>query len=68
MVIHNVFHISLLEPAKKTPPGQADQAPEPVLVDGEEKHGVQGIVDSRRWGKNFAYRVRWEGYGPEHDI
>lgn len=67
MAIHNVFHVSLLEPAKEPLPRQANWALKPVIVDGKEEHEVQAIVDSRRRGKNFAYRVRWEGYGPKHD-
>ncbi len=67
MAIHDVFHVSLLEPAKEPLPGQADQAPEPIFVDGEKEHEVQAIVNSRCRGKKVMYKVRWEGYGPEHD-
>lgn len=57
MAIHNVFHVSLLEPSKKPLPGQADKAPEPVIVDGEKEYIIQAIVDSRRWGRNVVYWV-----------
>lgn len=68
MAIHNVFHVSLLEPFKPSLAGQADQAPEPVIVDGEIEHEVQTIVNSHRQRNTFCYRVRWVGYGPESDI
>lgn len=67
MAIHDVFHVSLLEPTKDPLPRQVNQVPEPLIVDGEKEHEVQAVVDSRGSGKRFRYRVCWEGYGQEND-
>jgi hypothetical protein len=68
MKIHNVFHVGLLE--KYTPsdiPGQLDDPPPPVIVDGEEEYGVENIISSRsvNCGKKrkIQYLVEWTGYG-----
>ncbi len=64
------FHVSLL----KAPgaPRRADdldkarnQGPPRLIIDGEEAHQVQEILDSQRWGGVLQYLVDWEGYGPE---
>jgi hypothetical protein len=58
--IHNVFHVSLLEPFKARsgePP-----APLPVLVEDEEHYEIESILDSRIWHKKLQYFVKWLGW------
>ena len=66
MRIHPVFHISMLEPYRKsTLPGRTQAMPQPVEVEGELEYEVARILDSKikRW--RLKYLVDWAGYGPE---
>jgi hypothetical protein len=62
--IHDVFNVSRLEPWKSN--GQVDEAPPPLIVDGEEEHEIEDIVDERTKGRGKSrrkeYLVRWKGY------
>ena len=64
---HNVYHASLLKPAfgDRRPP-----KPPPVLVDEEEEYEIEAILAKRSHKKDAtkdSFRVRWKGYGAEHD-
>jgi transposase InsO family protein len=65
MHVHPVFHVSLLEPAPDDPyPGQRQDPPPPVEIEGEQEWFVDQILDSRlhgRWRK-LQYLVKWTGY------
>jgi transposase InsO family protein len=58
--IHNVFHVSLLEPYK----GRSDDvvAPPPIMIDGERHDEVELILDSRLYRKRLQYLVKWLGW------
>lgn len=61
--IHSVFHISLLEPVRKSSiPGRTNPPPPPINLEGYYK--IKEIVDSRynRVRKRFEYRIEWDGY------
>jgi hypothetical protein len=64
--IHPVFHTSLLRPAttNEALPGQSQEAPPPVEIDGEQEYQVERIEDSRfnRRKRCHEYLVRWRGY------
>lgn len=65
MLVHPVFHVSLLEHASNDPfPGQYNPPPPPVEIDGEEEYFVDRILDSRIFGrwKKPQYLVKWTGY------
>jgi hypothetical protein len=63
LLIHNVFHVSLLEPAPTNPfPSRIVPPPPPVEVDGELEYVVEEILDSRRRGRGLQYLVRWLNY------
>ena len=74
--IHNVFHVSLLEPyrvnSNLTPPTSTPQHPIPEIIAGEENWVVRGIVESRRnnrkRGQPVEYLVLWGGYPDEDTI
>ena len=63
--IHDVFHVSLLEPFHGPSfPGQQPVRPGPLQVDEEEVYEVARIVNSRLYGgrKELQYLVEWLGY------
>jgi hypothetical protein len=75
MKCHSTFHISLLKLFKTD--GSVMPPPLAVMVDtdGEEWFTIDRVLDHRerlrKTGKatktTREYRIRWEGYGPEHD-
>ena len=66
--IHNVFHVSLLEPfVPNTIPGRKVPPPPPVVVEGDVEYEVEEIVDSRLFRKKIQYLAKWAGYGPEEN-
>jgi hypothetical protein len=66
MLVHPVFHTSLLSPAGTNPhPGHRQPENPPVLVDGEEEFQVEQILDSKRGrgrGRPITYLVKWTGW------
>jgi RNase H-like domain found in reverse transcriptase/Reverse transcriptase (RNA-dependent DNA polymerase)/Integrase zinc binding domain/gag-polyprotein putative aspartyl protease len=72
MKIHNVFHVSLLQPYQ---PDGSRHPPAPQLIDGELEYAVESITAHREstvgGAKNRRQRVEfltcWEGFGREHD-
>ena len=66
--IHDVFHVSLLDPVKATrldphlPP-----APPALYVKDDQKYfEVEDILDSKREGRRLYYLIKWKGY-PESE-
>lgn len=66
MRIHNVFHVSLLEPHKpNTLPGRVQEPPPPIEIDDDLEYEVERIVDSKfdlRYACKLRYLVEWSGY------
>ena len=61
--MHNVFHVSLLEPYTKSPfPGRNLSPPPPVNINNEVEYEVDEILDSRIKYKKLQYFVNWKGY------
>ena len=66
MRMHDVFHVSLLKHYHED--GSHQPPPVIILLDGEQEHEVEQILDHRQEDKKSkSYLVRWTGYGPEHD-
>jgi hypothetical protein len=65
--IHDVFHVSLLEPYNKRAGVVRD--PGPMEVEGNDEWEVKAILAHRDTNKKLGrgYLVRWKGYSPEHD-
>ncbi|MBW0500550.1 hypothetical protein O181_040265 [Austropuccinia psidii MF-1] len=64
--IHPVFHISLLEPVKKSSiPNRHQEPPPPIIIEEEEELQVSKILDSRIMRGKLWYLVEWKGFSPE---
>ena len=73
--IHDVITVAILEPTtdpKEDPYKRRPPPPPAVVVDGEQEHIIDKIVRKRRIrrgrGWSTQYLIRWQGYGPEHNI
>jgi hypothetical protein len=62
--IHDVFHISLLEPYIFNE-RRAPEPPPPIEVDGEEEYELEEILQSVYRYNAFCYRVKYKGYSAE---
>jgi hypothetical protein len=63
--IHNVFHVSLLEPYHENPIPERHREPlAPVEIEGQEEFEVQEVSDSKKIRGKLMYLVFWRGYPP----
>ena len=62
--LHNVFHVSFLDPVKATslPPRIPPPPPTVYVKDGQEYFEVEDILDSKRIGRRLHYLVKWKGF------
>ena len=68
-LLHDVFHIDLLEPViTNTIPNRRQPPPPPTEIDQEQEFDVSAILDSRKRRGQLQYLVEWAGYEetPEH--
>ncbi|MEN9524269.1 MAG: hypothetical protein RL536_338 [Candidatus Parcubacteria bacterium] len=66
--IHNVFHISLLEPSPVDPfPEQVSIPPPPEEIEGQLEYEIEKILSHRQFHGRTQYLIRWRGYGAEDD-
>src|SRR5271154_651182 len=62
-LLHNVFHINLLEPTvPNTIPNRRQPPPPPVEIDETLEYEVSAILDSRKHRNQLQYLVEWAGY------
>ena len=63
MRIHNVCHVSLLEPHVANPfPSRDILLPPPVEIDDKVKYEVEEVLDSHLRRKRLYYLVKWKEY------
>jgi len=63
--IHNVFHVSLLEPYHENQIPERHREPlAPVKIEGQKEFEVQEVLDSKRIRGKLLYLVFWQGYPP----
>jgi len=48
-------------------PSRTLAEPGPIMVDGVEEYTVERIVAHRKIGRGYQYRVKFVGWGPEHE-
>jgi len=66
--IHNVFHpIHLKDYSENEQYGPHRIPPPPDLIEGEYEQEVDHIVNHRRKGQGYQFKLRWKGEGPEGD-
>jgi hypothetical protein len=63
MKCHNIFHVSLLEPAADDAyPGRNTEPAPLVEIDGEDEYFIEAILDSRIHRQKLQYLIKWVGY------
>jgi hypothetical protein len=62
--LHDVFHVSLLDPVRSTslPPRVPPPPPALYVKDGQEYFEVEDILDSKRTDRRLYYLVKWKGF------
>ena len=66
--IHDVFHVNVLSEAEPdTIANRRNPPPPAVKVNGEEYWVMEKYIDSRWFRNRFQFKIRWEGFGEEHD-
>lgn len=58
MLVHDVFHVSLIKKYHGTPPTH----PTPALVQGHEEFEIQRILQHRYRHRRLEFLVLWAGY------
>jgi transposase InsO family protein len=64
--IHNVFHVSLLEPWTKSHSDEAESMPMPDLED-EEEYEVEEVKDECEIQNEVHFLVKWKGWPSEYN-
>ena len=65
--IHDMFHISLLEPFRRRA-SEEDPEPEPIKVDDQMEWEVDEVLDSwQQKNRGLQYLLLWKGYSDLHD-
>jgi hypothetical protein len=68
MKCHPVFNIDLLTKEKPDPiPGRRPREPTPIVIEGEPQYEIEEIIDSNWYYGHLQYKVKYKGYGKEHD-
>ncbi|MBW0475866.1 hypothetical protein O181_015581 [Austropuccinia psidii MF-1] len=66
--VHPVFHVSLLEPVKKsTIPNQHQFPPPPILVEEQEEWEVAQVLESKLKRGKLWYLVEWKGFSEDSE-
>ncbi|KAJ1044384.1 hypothetical protein NDA10_000307 [Ustilago hordei] len=64
--VHDVFHVSMLEPARTSSlPQCAEQPTIPSLPDEDLDFEVEALIDKRSHNGTTEYKVLWRGYSEE---
>jgi hypothetical protein len=67
--LHPVFNVVKLTPSPADPIAGRHPTllPPPKLVEGVKEYLVEEILDSKMFRSRLKFKIKWEGYGLEHD-
>jgi transposase InsO family protein len=65
--VHNVFHVSLLEPYYGRGKDESSSLPLPELANGEPEWEVEEILDERIRKGNTQFLVKWVGFPSDYN-
>ena len=66
--IHNVFHVSYLEPySRRRNDVSTPKMPPPELIDDEEVYEVEAILQTQRHKGRRYYLVKWTGWDDDYN-
>ena len=66
MKVHDVFHVSLLEPYRDD--RRCQPPPVTLFLDGDVQFEIEAVLAVRQRRRNKKeFLVKWLGYGPEHN-
>lgn len=65
--LHNVFHISLLEPWNRRSNERKDTLPMPDLADEDDEYEVEEVKDQKQTREGDYYLVKWKGWPSEYN-
>ena len=65
--LHNVFHISLLEPWNQRARDEANTLPLPDLEEDNEEYEVEEVKDRKDRREGAYYLVKWKGWPSEYN-
>ena len=64
--VHDVFHVSMLKPARTSSlPQRSDQPTIPSLPDEDLDFEVEALIDKHSVNGTIEYKVLWRGYSEE---
>ncbi|KAJ1578381.1 hypothetical protein NDA11_004777 [Ustilago hordei] len=64
--VHDVFHVSMLEPARTSSlPQHTEQPTIPSLPDEDLDFEVEALIDKHSYNGTTEYKVLWRGYSEE---
>ena len=68
MKVNPTFNVRLLTRSRMDPIiSCAPSELAPIIVDGHEEYTIKKFLNSNWLGRHFQYKVRYDGYGKEHD-
>ena len=67
--LHLVFNVMklIMAPPNPIPSRHKVPPPPPEVIEGEEEYLVEEILDSKMFRGRLKFKIKWEGYRPEHD-
>lgn len=65
--LHNVFHVSLLEPWNRREDAPDEDMPMPDLEDDDDEFEVEEVRDHRKTREGDEYLVKWKGWPSEYN-